>query len=371
MKCSDFLKELTDYLDNTMDPHTKAELEEHLQWCHNCYVVCNTTKSTIEIYRGLRTLRTSRRSSHPHPLPPSFQSANATRCSAEAATPATQSSGHRKKSLPSSSSTGYTEAVSIHEEKARLTGPFFVLRLAAASAWLLAGLAACLLPDAVFRFSGAFFAGFLTRAVLHVLRRDALRRGLLPASPALACELWPPLRADSWLPAWPSQPALPQLSASGFAGAFTALAAGLEDAAFFRGDGLRGSDLGRLGGFFSAAEACAGSRGLLSPPPWNSRQERLPRRLLAASAANAIACGLPPWRPAVRAFLAAARPRRTGVGGGGGGGGSKGARNFMISLSERSFPSSSSRNASWQIREYSGSWGVMRNSAICVIGNFS
>ena len=52
MKCSDFLKELTDYLDNTMDTQTKAELEEHLQWCHNCYVVCNTTKSTIEIYRG-------------------------------------------------------------------------------------------------------------------------------------------------------------------------------------------------------------------------------------------------------------------------------------------------------------------------------
>ena len=51
MKCSDFLKELTDYLDDAMDSRTKAELEEHLQWCHNCYVVCNTTKSTIEIYR--------------------------------------------------------------------------------------------------------------------------------------------------------------------------------------------------------------------------------------------------------------------------------------------------------------------------------
>jgi len=51
VKCSDFLKELTDYLDNTMDSRTKVELEEHLQWCHNCYVVCNTTKSTIEIYR--------------------------------------------------------------------------------------------------------------------------------------------------------------------------------------------------------------------------------------------------------------------------------------------------------------------------------
>ena len=51
MTCADFLKELTDYLDGTIDGRTQAELEEHLTWCHNCYVVCNTTKRTIEIYR--------------------------------------------------------------------------------------------------------------------------------------------------------------------------------------------------------------------------------------------------------------------------------------------------------------------------------
>lgn len=51
MTCTEFLKELTDYLDNTIDQRTRAELEDHLQWCHNCYVVCNTTKRTIEIYR--------------------------------------------------------------------------------------------------------------------------------------------------------------------------------------------------------------------------------------------------------------------------------------------------------------------------------
>ena len=51
MKCSEFLHELTDYLDGVMDSPTKAELEEHLAWCHNCYVVCDTTKKTIEIYR--------------------------------------------------------------------------------------------------------------------------------------------------------------------------------------------------------------------------------------------------------------------------------------------------------------------------------
>jgi len=49
--CTDFLKELTDYLDATLDESTRAELEDHLAWCHNCYVVCNTTKKTIEIYR--------------------------------------------------------------------------------------------------------------------------------------------------------------------------------------------------------------------------------------------------------------------------------------------------------------------------------
>ena len=54
MTCSEFMKELTDYLDNTMDQHTRAEVEDHLQWCHNCYVVCNTTKRTIEIYRDFQ-----------------------------------------------------------------------------------------------------------------------------------------------------------------------------------------------------------------------------------------------------------------------------------------------------------------------------
>ena len=51
MKCSEFLHELTNYLDGVLDEPTKVELENHLSWCHNCYVVCDTTKKTIEIYR--------------------------------------------------------------------------------------------------------------------------------------------------------------------------------------------------------------------------------------------------------------------------------------------------------------------------------
>ena len=51
MKCKEFLQELTDYLDGKISDSLKAELDEHLHWCHECHVVMNTTKKTIEIYR--------------------------------------------------------------------------------------------------------------------------------------------------------------------------------------------------------------------------------------------------------------------------------------------------------------------------------
>ncbi|HZS26641.1 MAG TPA: zf-HC2 domain-containing protein [Candidatus Angelobacter sp.] len=51
MKCKQFLEELTDYLDGKISENLKAELDEHLHWCHECHVVMNTTKKTIEIYR--------------------------------------------------------------------------------------------------------------------------------------------------------------------------------------------------------------------------------------------------------------------------------------------------------------------------------
>lgn len=51
MKCSQFLQELTNYLDGALDARTKSELEEHLTWCHDCHVVHDTTRKTIEIYR--------------------------------------------------------------------------------------------------------------------------------------------------------------------------------------------------------------------------------------------------------------------------------------------------------------------------------
>ena len=75
MKCSEFLNELTNYLDGALDDRTKAELDGHLAWCHNCYVVCDTTKKTIEIYRNSELYEL------PDDLRARLQSAIMTKCS--------------------------------------------------------------------------------------------------------------------------------------------------------------------------------------------------------------------------------------------------------------------------------------------------
>jgi hypothetical protein len=49
--CAEFLKELNEFLDGDLDPKLKAELDSHLTWCYNCFVVCDTTKKTIKIYK--------------------------------------------------------------------------------------------------------------------------------------------------------------------------------------------------------------------------------------------------------------------------------------------------------------------------------
>ena len=51
--CKDFLHELNDFLDETTDPATRAELERHLEECPNCWVICDTTRKTIQVYKGM------------------------------------------------------------------------------------------------------------------------------------------------------------------------------------------------------------------------------------------------------------------------------------------------------------------------------
>jgi anti-sigma factor (TIGR02949 family) len=64
LTCKQFLDELNEYLDEEVQGNVRHDLEEHLNECPNCWVVCDTTKKTIQIYKGME----------PQPVPPEVQS---------------------------------------------------------------------------------------------------------------------------------------------------------------------------------------------------------------------------------------------------------------------------------------------------------
>jgi hypothetical protein len=53
LTCKDFLKELTDYLDEATDTELRAKLEQHISQCPNCWVIADTTRKTIRVYKGV------------------------------------------------------------------------------------------------------------------------------------------------------------------------------------------------------------------------------------------------------------------------------------------------------------------------------
>jgi anti-sigma factor RsiW len=59
LTCKDFLNELNDYLDDATSPGLRQEIEAHLAECPNCWVICDTTRKTIQVYKGMDL----------HPLP--------------------------------------------------------------------------------------------------------------------------------------------------------------------------------------------------------------------------------------------------------------------------------------------------------------
>jgi anti-sigma factor RsiW len=52
VNCTEFLSKLTDYFDGQIDPALLAEVKAHLGTCHHCEVVVDTTRKTIDVYRG-------------------------------------------------------------------------------------------------------------------------------------------------------------------------------------------------------------------------------------------------------------------------------------------------------------------------------
>ncbi len=63
LTCKDFLRELSDYLDESLDAQIRARLEEHISACPNCWVIADTTRKTIKIYKGME----------PYPVPADVQ----------------------------------------------------------------------------------------------------------------------------------------------------------------------------------------------------------------------------------------------------------------------------------------------------------
>ncbi|HUI56940.1 MAG TPA: zf-HC2 domain-containing protein [Bryobacteraceae bacterium] len=64
LTCKDFLSELSDYLDESLDAGLRAKLEQHITECPNCWVIADTTRKTIRIYKGME----------PYPIPSDVES---------------------------------------------------------------------------------------------------------------------------------------------------------------------------------------------------------------------------------------------------------------------------------------------------------
>jgi anti-sigma factor RsiW len=53
LTCKEFLQELTDYMDSTVDAELRRKLEVHISECPNCFVILDTTQKTIKVYKGV------------------------------------------------------------------------------------------------------------------------------------------------------------------------------------------------------------------------------------------------------------------------------------------------------------------------------
>jgi anti-sigma factor (TIGR02949 family) len=63
LTCKKFLQELNDFLDESMDPELRRDLERHVTECPNCFVLCDTTRKTLRVFKGMEA----------HAVPPDVQ----------------------------------------------------------------------------------------------------------------------------------------------------------------------------------------------------------------------------------------------------------------------------------------------------------
>ena len=53
LSCKQFLTELNDYLDEETSVEERGRLESHINECPNCWVVVDTTRKTMRVYKGV------------------------------------------------------------------------------------------------------------------------------------------------------------------------------------------------------------------------------------------------------------------------------------------------------------------------------
>ena len=64
LTCKDFLNELGEFMDGTLDQEIRDKLQKHVSECPNCWVVLDTSQRTIKVYKGLE----------PQTIPPDIHS---------------------------------------------------------------------------------------------------------------------------------------------------------------------------------------------------------------------------------------------------------------------------------------------------------
>jgi hypothetical protein len=53
LTCKDFLSELGEFLDESLDSEVRRKLHQHVSECPNCWVILDTTEKTIRVYKGM------------------------------------------------------------------------------------------------------------------------------------------------------------------------------------------------------------------------------------------------------------------------------------------------------------------------------
>lgn len=51
--CQNFLEEMSDYIDGSLEEQIRISIEAHLAKCPNCWVVFDETRKTVEIFQSM------------------------------------------------------------------------------------------------------------------------------------------------------------------------------------------------------------------------------------------------------------------------------------------------------------------------------